>query len=70
MTRVGDWMRLSVGDLVTAEGGRHIGRVESIAHSARVRVCWYETGWHEWFDLDQIERIEPRRALWKMFHPD
>ncbi len=57
MTCVGDWMHLRVGDLVTAQGGRHIGYVENINNSARVRVRWHGTNWLEWFRSALLPRI-------------
>jgi len=57
--RVGDWMRLSCGDLVADKNDpRHVGRVEAIISGATVKVRWRDTGWISYLPLDHLDRIE------------
>ena len=54
---VGDWMKLRCGNTVREHGGRHEGRVEAIFHSHIVVVKWHESGWLEYCNLRDLERV-------------
>jgi hypothetical protein len=59
---VSEWMKLNTGDLVYAyDDPRHLGRVESIWNSSKVRIRWYDNGWFEWRDLPDVRRIKTDR---------
>lgn len=54
---VSDWMRLSCGDLVTENEGRHVGRVEAIHNSSQVKVRWLESRWVSFHHLDELHKL-------------
>lgn len=59
--RVGDWMRLRLGDKVYNKADpRHIGEVRAIRNGYIAKVVWDETGWISWVELADLVKERER----------
>ncbi len=58
MTCRGDWMKLSCGDRVTENEGRHVGRVDAIFSGAYVKVTWEDNGYISYLSLNELTKYK------------
>lgn len=58
--RVDTWIGFDCGDKVyRTEDPRHIGRVEAIISGVNAKIRWDETGWMEYVELAEMEKVRP-----------
>jgi hypothetical protein len=56
--RVGDWIKLNLGDRVRErDDPRHEGRLEAIRHGTVAVVKWADTGWTSEVPIERLERV-------------
>ncbi len=56
--------RFKIGDFITANGGRHVARIDAQLWGPHmIRVTWIDTGWRSDLHVkdDQVELAEPRK---------
>jgi hypothetical protein len=58
---------LNLGDTVhRTDDPRHLGRVEAVHNTGQVKVAWQDSGWFEWLDGADLERLRCNHCGWKL----